>query len=221
MPSNLAPLSRELSRPYYEDAFPAHDIFHAKRVRDVALRLATQHPDGVNRDVLAAAAWLHDIGRPLERIGEIDDHDEWAADEATNLLAAEGVASDRIAAVEHCLRAHSIRTSSPDPETLEAQLLFDADKLDATGVIGLVRLACIVGERSGRVGEQYAIIDDAATLTDGAPELPDVDLLREWARERLDALYTESGRCLGESRWDVMEDFFDRFAREIDPDTTQ
>ena len=103
MPSNVALLSRELSRPYYEDAFPAHDIFHAKRVRDVALQLATQHSDSVNREVLAAAAWLHDIGRPLERIGEIDDQDDWAADEATTLLAAEGVASDRITAIEHCL----------------------------------------------------------------------------------------------------------------------
>lgn len=221
MPSNVAPLSRELSRPYYEDAFPAHDIFHAKRVRDVALQLATQHPNSVNRDVLAAAAWLHDIGRPLERTGEIDDHDDWAADEATNLLTAEGVASDSIAEIEHCLRTHSIRTSSPDPETVEAQLLFDADKLDATGVIGLVRLACIVGERSGRIGEQYAIIDDTATLPDDTPELPDVGLLREWARERLDTLYTEPGRRLGESRWDVMESFFDQFNREIDSDTME
>lgn len=221
MPSNVALFSRELSRSYYEEALPAHDLFDAKRVRDVALRLANRHPDSIDRDILAAAAWLHDIGRPLERNGEIKNHDDWAADEATTLLAAEGVASDRIAAVEHCLRAHSIRTSSPDPETIEAQLLFDADKLDATGVVGLVRLACIVGERSGRIGEQYAIIDDAGTLTDDAPELPDFDLLRKWARERLDALCTDPGRRLGESRWEVMESFFDQFAREIDPDTVQ
>ncbi|GGN21712.1 HD domain-containing protein [Halarchaeum nitratireducens] len=221
MPSNVDSLSRDLSRPYYEDAFPAHDIFHAKRVHDVALQLATQHPDSVDRDVLAAAAWFHDIGRPLERVGDIDDHGDWAADEATSLLAAEGVASDRIAAVEHCLRTHSIRANSPEPETTEAQLLFDADKLDAAGAVGFVRLACIVGERSGRIGEQYAVIDDAATLTDDASELPDIDLLREWARERLNALYTDPGRHLGESRWDVMEAFFDRFVREIDPDIVQ
>ncbi|ELZ50471.1 metal dependent phosphohydrolase [Halorubrum coriense DSM 10284] len=196
-------------------------MFHAKRVRDVALRLANQHPDSVDRDILAAAAWFHDIGRPLERVGEIDDHDDWAADEATTLLASEDVPSDRIAAVEHCLRAHSIRASSPDPETIEAKLLFDADKLDAVGAVGLVRLACIVGERSGRIGKQYAIIDDVETLPDDAPELPDVDLLYEWARKRLGALYTDPGRRLGESRWDVMETFFIQFAREIDPDATK
>jgi uncharacterized protein len=213
--------ARALSLPYYEDALPAHDIFHAKRVRDVSLRLAEQHPDSVDRDVLTAAAWFHDIGRPLERIGEIEDHDEWAANEVTALLRAEDVAADRIAAVEHCLRAHSIRASSPEPETVEAKLLFDADKLDATGAVGLVRLACIVGERSGRTGDQYAVIDDASTLDGDRPDVPDIDRLREWARERIDALYTGPGRRLGETRWEVMGHFFDQFDREIDPGTSE
>lgn len=205
--------------PYYSDAFPAHDIFHAKRVRDVSLRLANQRPDSVDRDVLAAAAWFHDIGRPLERVGEIDDHDNWAANEATALLEAEDVATDRITAIEHCLRAHSIRASSPDPETIEAKLLFDADKLDATGAVGLIRLACIVGERSGRTGDQYAVIDDASTLSVEQAEVPDIDILREWARERLDALYTDQARRLGESRWDFMQSFFAQFASETDTGT--
>jgi uncharacterized protein len=219
MPSGLGPLARELSLPYYQDALPAHDIFHAKRVHDVALQLADQHPDSVDREVLAVSAWFHDIGRPLERIGEIDDHDEWAASEAKILLQTEDVATERIAAVEHCLQAHSIRGSSPRPETIEAKLLFDADKLDAAGAIGLIRLACIVGERSGRTGEQYAVIDDASTLGVDYPELPDIDLIHEWTRERLDSLHTEPGRHLGESRWDFMQAFFDQFAHEINADS--
>lgn len=214
MPSKLGPLARELSFPYYEDAFPAHDIFHAKRVRDVSLRLADQHPDNIDREILAAAAWFHDIGRPLERVGEIDNHDEWAANEATTILEREDVAAAQITAIEHCLRAHSIRASSPDPKTIEAKLLFDADKLDATGAVGIIRLACIVGERSGRTGDQYAVIDDASTLTADIADMPDIDLLREWASERLDALHTDQAQCLGESRWEFMENFFSQFIRE-------
>jgi len=187
-------------------------------VRDLSLRLADQHPESVDRDVLAAATWFHDIGRPLERVGRIEDHDEWAANEVTTLLQAEDVATDRISAIEHCLRAHSIRASSPEPATVEARLLFDADKLDATGAVGLVRLACIVGERSGRTGNQYAIIDDASTLDGDSPDVPDIGLLREWARERIDALYTDPGRRLGEARWDAMENFLDQFTREITAD---
>ncbi|WP_455448517.1 HD domain-containing protein [Natrinema thermotolerans] len=221
MAQELGPLARELSLPYYDDALPAHDRFHAERVRDLAIRLANDCERPVDNDVLAAAAWIHDIGRPLERTGEIDDHDAWAAAEAAARLEPEGVAPDRIDAVTHCVRAHSIRASSPEPETLEARLLFDADKLDAAGGRGIVRLACIVGERSGRQGEAYAVIDDASASELAASGLPDVALLREWVDERLDALYTDPGRRLGESRRQFVDDFFARFENEIGVDGTQ
>lgn len=215
MTPKLGSRARELSVPYYEDALPAHDRFHAKRVRDVSLRLADECDGRVDRDVLSAAAWLHDIGRPRERTGEIDDHGSWAADEASELLAAESVPSDRIEAIDHCLRSHSIRPSAPEPASLEAKLLFDADKLDAIGARGLVRLACIVGERSGRAGKKYAVIDDASALGMELSEGNDVSILLEWARERLDALYTPPGRQLGASRWQFIEGFFAQFRAEL------
>lgn len=211
MERELGPLARELSEPYYEPALPAHDRFHAKRVRDLAVRLANESDDPVDEGVLSAAAWLHDIGRPLERTGAIDDHDRWAATEAADLLETEGVDPDRIDAVTRCIRAHSIRSSSPEPETPAAKFLFDADKLDATGAVGIVRMACIVGERSGRAGESYAVLDNSAEPADR----PDVTLLREWARERLDELYTVPGRRLGESRREFMDQFFSRYDAEI------
>lgn len=215
MPQELGPLARELSLPYYEDALPAHDRYHANRVRNLSIRLANESQRTVDRDVLAAAAWFHDIGRPLERTGEIEDHDEWAAEEAETLLEAEGVRTDRIEAVERCIRTHSIRTTSPEPETPEARLLFDADKLDAAGARGIVRLACIVGERSGRTGQKYAAIDDASIAGIDSSDVPDVSLLREWVKERLDALYTAPGRRLGESRWRFVDDFFAQFESEM------
>ena len=220
MTTDLGPLARELSLPYYEDALPAHDRFHAERVRDVALRLADDSDHDVDRDVLAAAAWLHDIGRPLERTGEIDDHDVWGATEAVDLLDSEGVPTATVDAVEHCIRAHSIRASSPDPATIEAELLFDADKLDAAGARGIVRLACIVGERSGRAGERHAVIDDAPASGMAPADGRDVSLLRDWTRERLDALHTATGRRLGQERWQFVETFFDRFEREAGVDGT-
>lgn len=157
MTQELGPLAQELSLPYYTEALPAHDRFHAKRVHDLSIRLANECESTVDRGVLSAAAWLHDIGRPRERTGEIEQHGEWAAVEAEELLAAEAVPADRIEAIEHCLRAHSIRSTSPEPETLEAKLLFDADKLDAAGARGLIRLVYCRGEirSSGREIRSY------------------------------------------------------------------
>ncbi len=218
MTEELSSLARRLAMPYYEDALPAHDEFHAKRVRNLSVRLADECGTAVDRAILSAAAWLHDIGRPRERVGEIDHHDKWATTKAAALLDAEGVASARIDAITHCIRAHSIRSSSPEPETIEAKLLFDADKLDAAGARGIVRLACIIGERSGRTGEQYAVIDDATASDTIGSDRPDVTLLRKWARERLDRLYTPPAKQLGTARWEFMEAFFDRFADELGVD---
>lgn len=214
MSQDIGPLTRELAIPYYEDALPAHDRYHARRVRNLAVHLAAECEPTVDRGVLAAAAWLHDIGRPLERRGEIESHDEWAAAEAAALLEAEGVSADRVGAVERCIESHSIRASSPTPESIEGQLLFDADKLDATGARGIVRLACIVGERSGQTEERYAIIDDASAAE---TEVPDITLLREWAENRLERLYTAPGRRLGVSRSQFMETFFEQFDDEKRP----
>lgn len=211
----LGPLAREQSLPFYQDALPAHDQFHAKRVHDIAIRLAEEVDEPVDRGVLKAAAWFHDIGRPRERTGEIDHHGDWAADRVAERLPRDSVSSDQIEAIKHCLSAHSIRSASPDPVTVEAKLLFDADKLDALGAHGLVRLACIVGERSGRASERYAVIDDAEAHGLDPDSKPDIALVRDWARERRDALYTEPGRRLGESRWELMEEFFDAFRTEI------
>lgn len=215
MVEELAPLARTIAEPYYEAALPAHDRFHANRVRDLALRLANECDESVDTEVLSAAAWLHDIGRPLERTGEIENHDEWATREAAELLEAEGVSPDRITAIQRCIRSHSIRASSPEPVTVEAKLLFDADKLDAIGAVGIVRLACIVGERSGRNDERYAILDDASARRTATTDHPDVALLREWAKERRDALYTSPGRRLGASRWEFVAEFFGRFTDEL------
>lgn len=215
MTQTLGPLARRLALPYYDDALPAHDRFHAKRVRDVSLQLAREWDRSVDTDILAAAAWLHDIGRPLERTGEIDDHDQWATEESRALLDDNGVSPAQRDAITHCIRTHSIRASSPEPETPEAKLLFDADKLDATGARGIVRLACIVGERSGRTGASHAVIDDTSLTETEHADLPDVTLLREWARERIDELSTPPGRRLGESRWQYMNEFFTQFEREI------
>lgn len=215
MKQELGLLAREVSLPYYDDALPAHDKFHAKRVHDLAIRLANDHKTTVDRDVLSAATWLHDIGRPRERKGLIDDHDKWAARKAKELLKAEGVTSDQTDAVKYCIKAHSIRPSSPEPESPEAKLLFDADKLEAAGARGIIRLACIIGERSGRTGEKYAIIDDSSVSESATLDTPDIELLRNWARERLDLLYTRPGRRLGTSRWNFMKEFFSQFEREI------
>jgi uncharacterized protein len=55
------------------------------------------------------------------------------------VLQTEGWPAERIAAVTHCIRAHRFRDNSEPPRTLEARIIFDADKLDVLGAIGVAR----------------------------------------------------------------------------------
>ncbi|WP_081927103.1 HD domain-containing protein [Halobellus rufus] len=216
MTQELVPLARKLAVPYYQNALPAHDQFHASRVHDIARRLASEYEGAVERDVLFAAAWFHDIGRPLETAGEITDHVEWGAVTAGELLQEEEVASDRIAEIQDSIRSHGIRASSPEPSTPEAKLLFDADKLDALGAVGIVRMSCILGEQSGKAGDKIAVIDDSTISESITTNLPDISLLRDRARKRLELLCTEPGQRVGNARWEYIEEFLDQFRAEID-----
>jgi uncharacterized protein len=64
---------------------------------------------------------------------------------------------ERIAAVQHCIRAHRFRDDREPPQTLEAKILFDADKLDVLGAIGAARTIA------------YAVLDGQPVYAEPSP----------------------------------------------------
>lgn len=215
MTVDLGSVARRKSLPYYKEALPSHDELHASRVCGLAHYLADDIDEPIDRGTLSAAAWLHDIGRPYETSGEIADHVNWAADEATKLLADENTSDETLDAIHHCIEAHGVRSSSPEPATPEAQLLFDADKLDAIGAVGILRLACILGERSAQSAEKVGVINNSEIAEESTATGPDVASMRARVKRRLDLLYTEPGRHLGEARWEFFELFMSQFNSEL------
>jgi uncharacterized protein len=219
---------RERAASYFDGLSPCHDFQHVRRVVATAKRLADETERGVHgpardvdRDVLVAAAWLHDVGRAKESRGEIDCHAEWGASEARDVLrdlgdgddGAVGVDDAFLDAVAHCVRAHRF-SNDVAPESLEAQLLSDADNLDATGAVGVARAFAYAGEYE-------------TTLHD--PDLPpseDGSAAGETAFNHFhkkilhleDRMYTDAGGALARDRHAYVEDFLDRFEREADGD---
>jgi uncharacterized protein len=123
----------EFARTLYPaDADSAHDFDHVLRVVHLADRIAAA--EGADRDVVHAAALLHDIGLNEGRAG----HETSAARRATEILREHGYDESFCTAVAHAIESHRFR-SGPTPQTLEAKVLFDADKLDAIGAIGVAR----------------------------------------------------------------------------------
>ena len=114
----------------------AHGFEHTHRVYHLALHLAEQeHADGL---IVGMAALLHDLGRTTR--GPMRSHAEHSAKLAQKLLAPYDFPLDTQHAILHAIQAHSFRHGI-EPATLEARVLYDADRLDSLGACGVMRWA--------------------------------------------------------------------------------
>ena len=130
------------ARQWYAQDDPVHGFDHVLRVYGMAEHLA--QAEGADLEIVRAAALLHDAGDepglPQDASGaQRRNHQHNSAEFAGEVLRGEGWEAERVAAVQHCIRAHRFRDSSEPPRTREAQVLFDADKLDAIGAVGVAR----------------------------------------------------------------------------------
>ena len=134
-------ISLEIARSWYPCDDAVHGFDHILRVYHMAERLA--QAEGADVEIVRAAALLHDAqpsgGTPDESEAVRVDHHLVSAHFAESILRREGWTEEKIAAVVHSIRAHRFRDNLEQPSTLEAQVLFDADKLDAIGAIGVAR----------------------------------------------------------------------------------
>ena len=189
----------------------AHDFDHVRRVTRLAVHLAQAEAADVT--VVRLAALLHDV--PVE--GPRAAHHRAAAVFARDLLTARGLGTDRVAAVVHAIEAHRFRDKSISPQTLEAQCLYDADKLDSIGAIGVARAFAFAGSHDERLWTTLwrAIAGDEGPRPTG----PDYTPVHEFVfklRQILATLHTPTARRMGEARHRFMLDFFDRLDAEVE-----
>lgn len=200
---------RAVARSYFDDEMnPAHDWHHVKRVQNLAETLLDEYD--VDETVVRHAVLLHDIGRAREDAGEIDDHAAWGAREARTILADRGFDDGHIEAVCHCIRVHRY-SNALEPETLEAEVLCDADNLDALGAVGVARCFSYGGERGETIYDPE-IPPEADDTTTGAHQY------NHFYKKILDLperMYTDAGRAIADDRAAFVESFLDRFDREI------
>jgi uncharacterized protein len=131
-------LTLEQARTWYPEIDPVHGFDHIERVYHMAEKLANL--EGADLEIVHAAALLHDSRGSDPNSGERLSHHEASALFAEQVLLGEGWSDERIRAVQHCIRAHRYRGEKEnEPQTIEAKVLFDADKLDVLGAIGVAR----------------------------------------------------------------------------------
>lgn len=220
--------SIESARAWYSETDPVHGFDHVLRVYRLAERMAVS--EGADVEIVRAAALLHDATGDTQlapdEADEIEagddnrlEHHSLSAIFAAQVLEQEGWTADRIAAVTHCIRAHRFRDDTEQPLTLEAKILFDADKLDAIGAIGVAR-AIAFAAREGQPA--YASPSESfmhnGLLEIGEPHSAYHEYLFKlrWLKDRL---YTTTARAMAEERHRFMVSFFKHLAAEMETDS--
>ncbi len=172
--------------------------------------------EGANLEVVVPAAWLHDCVTVPKNSGRRGVASTEAAALGCDFLRDAGYLEALIPAIGHAIEAHSF-SAGIEPETLEAKVVQDADRLDALGAIGIAR--CLMVGASLELAlyhpeepfPERREPDDTAWVVDHFY----VKLLRLPATMR-----TEAGRLEAVHRADFMKSFLHRLGSEISPHPT-
>jgi uncharacterized protein len=189
----------------------AHDREHLYRVLDNALTIGREEA-GVDWDVLITACLLHDVGRPEQFANPNLCHAQVGSEKAYRFLLEQGFSEDFAEKVRHCVLTHRFRKARP-PQTLEAKILFDADKLDVTGALGIARTLMYKGDTKDVL---YRRKPDGS-IDDGTGDLGD-SFFREYKfklEKIYDRFFTETGARLALERKRIAEDFYRSLLDEV------
>jgi len=138
---DLIEKTRVFATTFHEGEPSSHDMSHINRVE--ALCREIQKEEGGNLLILRLAALLHDVG-VIKEHEEGGDHALYSAEIAAEFLGRAGLEEKTIEAVTYCIRTHRF-SGGKSPETIEARILQDADRLDALGAIGIFRSILSMG----------------------------------------------------------------------------
>ncbi|MGI5957998.1 MAG: HD domain-containing protein [Massiliimalia sp.] len=205
----------QLIEQYMLDCMPPNDIAHGRdhvyRVLYTALDIA-QYEKQVDQNILIAACLLHDIGRKEQLENSALCHAQVGAKKAEQFLLEHGFSSDFSKRVASCIRAHRFRSENP-PTTIEEKILFDADKVDVTGVTGIART---LGYQA-QIGEPLYSVDESGRISDGTGDkVPSFFQEYKFKLEGLySKFYTQRGRELAACRQQAAKDFYNSLLEEV------
>lgn len=188
-----------------------HDKEHIYRVLNMALEIA-EDEENVDMDILVVSCLLHDIGRPEDRADPTKCHAAIGGEKAFHFLCNNGWSEDRAERVYECILQHRFRENNP-PSSIESQILFDADKLDVTGAIGIARTLMYKGLLSEPL---YTFKEDGTISYGDSDKKPSFLHEYKYKLENLySKFYTDRGTQLAKERQKNATSFYDNLISEL------
>ena len=209
MDKNLYSLIETYMISCMEDS--AHDKEHIYRVLYNALRIAKTERN-VDYDVLICACLLHDIGRKEQFENPELCHAIVGSEKAYSFLVSNGYESSYAEKVKHCIKTHRFRKNNL-PESLEAKILFDADKLDATGTMGIARTLIYKGIVSEPI---YSCLPDGSVSNGENDVMPSFFQEYKYKLEKVYSnFYTTEAKLIAKERQDSAVAFYNSLYEEV------
>jgi len=207
-----------------EGTDPSHDFLHVMRVYNLCLKIA-KYEQNVDLEVLKLAALLHDIARSKEDFDETGKirHEMEGAKMAEEILTKFNFSKEKIKKIKECIISHRFR-GNDEPKTIEAKILFDADKLDVIGATGIARTFISVGMYKQKIHRDVDINEYVKENLEGGRKNGRIINLRKHSpnlefetkfKYIPEKLYTKIGKELGLERIEYMKKFFERLKKEI------
>ncbi|MFA5187901.1 MAG: HD domain-containing protein [Patescibacteria group bacterium] len=213
----LRPLINKIeleAKKYFNKASGCHDWTHVERVRNLALHIGQK--EKANLGIIELAALLHDIARKAEMDskGKLC-HAKQGAKLAKKILQKYKINPKIIEAVVHCIATHRFRNNNR-PKTIEAKCLFDADKLDSIGAIGIGRTFLFAGYHKVALytGKEkyYAKKGIDRSYTEDDSGIMEYEFKLKKIKNKI---LTKAGKKFAQERHQYMVEFFNRFWQEV------
>lgn len=209
----LVKIEKEAKR-YFVGASGCHDWSHVDRVRNLALAIGKKEKADLR--VLEVACLLHDIGRKeeMDSNGKFC-HAEKGAELAEKFLLKLKLDKKDIENIKHCIVSHRFRNEHI-PKTMEAKVLFDADKLDSIGAVGIGRDFLFAGfiKNPMYTGREKELIKKGIDKSYSKDDTAVMEF--EFKLKKIkNKILTKTGKKIARERHKYMVDFFERFDKEI------
>lgn len=198
------------AKKIYSRGRKSHDWEHTKRVYSLCMHIGEK--EAANLEVLKIAAILHDIGREKqdESQGSIC-HAEYGAAMAAGILKKYQVPEQMVGKIIECIETHRFR-GDKKPVSLEAKVLYDADKLDGIGAIGIGRAFVFAGEIGAKVHNSDVDISNTSTYSEEDTAYREFAVKLQYVKDKM---LTGEGKRMAAGRHQFMVDFFERLNKEV------
>jgi uncharacterized protein len=199
------------ARDLYPATDPSHDFLHIRRVATKAIELARE--EGADPMIVLPAAYFHDFVRVPKNDPRRGQASVLSAEAATQYLSGAGYPARYFDAIRHAIAAHSFSAGIPC-ETIEAQVVQDADRLDSLGAIGIARCFTTTSLMGRPYYHEYDLLAEHRALDDKSYA---VDHFFVKLFKVSETLQTASARIEGARRVAFMQDYLKQLQSEIAP----